>query len=161
MRCYSPCLQIKTTLGFQPAQIGIAMKTPLQRKSVVCFLCLNNNPKYFFMKAYHEYRSCIDACLQCAAICNHCASSCTQEEDVKAMAQCIYLDMQCAAVCYAAAQLMSMGSNKAGELCSICAEICEACGNECGKHDMEHCRECAEACHRCAEECRTMAGIAA
>jgi hypothetical protein len=93
---------------------------------------------------YHEWKSCIDACLECAAICNHCASSCTREEDVKMMARCIDLDMQCASVCYAAAQLMSLGSPQAKELCSICARICDACGTECGQHNTKHCEECAE-----------------
>lgn len=77
------------------------------------------------------------------------------------MARCIQLDMECAAVCYAAAQLMSMGSERAMEMCRLCADVCEACGNECGKHQTEHCQECAEMCHRCAEECRRMAGVAA
>jgi len=111
------------------------------------------------MKGYHSYKDCIEACLRCAAICNHCASSCTQEDDVKMMARCIQLDMECAAVCYAAAQLISLGSNKAQKICGLCADIGEACGAECAKHThMEHCRECAEACKRCAEECRKMAG---
>jgi len=61
-------------------------------------------------------------------------SSCTQEEDVKMMAKCIQLDMECAAICYAAAQLMSLGSEKAKEICTLCAGICETCGNECAKH---------------------------
>lgn len=113
--------------------------------------------KNFFMKGYHEYKACIDACLNCAAICNHCASSCTQEEDVKLMARCIQLDMECAALCYAAAQLMSLGSDKAKELCRLCADACEACGEECGKHQMKHCQECADACRKCVEECRKMA----
>jgi Domain of Unknown Function (DUF326) len=110
------------------------------------------------MKGYHTYKTCIEACLRCAAICNHCASSCTQEEDVKMMAGCIQLDMECAAICYAAAQLMSMGSSKAMELCRICADICEACGAECAKHThSQHCQECAAACKECAAECRKMA----
>jgi len=110
------------------------------------------------MTGYHTYKTCIDACLQCAAICNHCASSCTQEEDIKMMAGCIQLDMECAAICYASAQLMSLSSSRAKEVCRICADICEACGKECGKHThSKHCQECAEACHRCAEECRKMA----
>jgi hypothetical protein len=109
------------------------------------------------MKGYHEYQNCIDACLQCAAICNHCAASCTQEQEVKMMAHCIELDMQCATLCYASAQLMSMGSSKAKDLCRICAEVCRECGEECGKHQTGHCRECAEACMRCAEECMRMA----
>ncbi|RZK68416.1 MAG: four-helix bundle copper-binding protein, partial [Pedobacter sp.] len=43
---------------------------------------------------YQEYQTCIEACLRCAAICNHCASSCTQEDDVKMMARCIQTDME-------------------------------------------------------------------
>lgn len=106
------------------------------------------------------YQACIDACLRCGSICNHCASACLQEEDMKMMARCIQLDMECAAICYAAAQVMSMNGNYAEELCRVCADICFACGEECEKHaHMEHCRECAEACRHCAEECRKMAGV--
>jgi hypothetical protein len=116
------------------------------------------NIKLIFMNGYHQYQSCIEACLRCAALCNHCASSCTQEEDVKMMARCIQLDMECAAICYAAAQLMSFGSERAKEVCSICAALCETCGAECAKYKrMEHCMECAEACQHCAAECRKMA----
>jgi len=74
------------------------------------------------------------------------------------MAGCIQLDMECVALCYAAAQLMSLGSEQAGALCRICAERCEACAAECGRHaHSAHCRECAEACMHCADECRKMA----
>ena len=114
------------------------------------------NIKAIVMNDYHTYKSCIDACLQCAAVCNHCASSCTQEDDIKMMAKCIQLDMECAAICYAAAQLMSMGSEKSKEICSLCADICEKCGAECGKHQTKHCQECADMCRKCAEECRKM-----
>lgn len=72
------------------------------------------------------------------------------------MAKCIQLDMECAAICYAAAQLMSLGSKRAKQLCELCAEICDECGTECGKHQMEHCQECAQACKQCADECRAM-----
>ncbi len=110
------------------------------------------------MNGYHQYKSCIETCLACAAICNHCASSCTGEEDVKMMAHCIQLDMECAVACYAAAELMSLGSSKAKEMCRICADLCKACGEECAKHtQMEHCRECATACEKCANECSAMA----
>ncbi len=58
---------------------------------------------------------------------------------------------------YTAAQLMSLGSDKAKEVCQLCADICDACGNECSKHThSKHCQECAEACKACAEECRKM-----
>lgn len=113
--------------------------------------------KTLIMTGYHTYKTCIEACLKCAAICNHCASSCTGEEDVKMMAKCIQLDMECAVLCYASAQLMSLGSDKAKEVCQLCADICEACANECSKHQTEHCQECARACKQCAEDCRKMA----
>ncbi len=109
------------------------------------------------MADYHTYKTCIEACLKCAAVCNHCESSCTQEDDVKMIAKCIQLDMECAAICYASAQLMSVGSESAKDLCRICATICDAYGNECSKHHTQHCQECAEACQQCAEECRRMA----
>lgn len=73
------------------------------------------------------------------------------------MAPCIQLDMECAAICYAAAELMSLGSDRAKELCRLCAEICDACATECEQHDNDHCRECASACRACAKECREMA----
>ncbi|WP_018613349.1 four-helix bundle copper-binding protein [Segetibacter koreensis] len=108
------------------------------------------------MTGYHTYKSCIEACLKCAAICNHCASSCTQEENIKMMAGCIQLDMECAAICYAAAQVMSMGGRKSKELCLICADICDTCAAECSQHNTEHCQECAEACRECADACRSI-----
>ena len=105
---------------------------------------------------YYNHRECIDACLNCAVACNHCASSCLQEEHVQRMARCIQLDMECAAVCYTAAQLMSLGSEKAKAFCLFCAEMCDRCAEECAKHDHAHCQECAQACRACAEWCRKM-----
>ena len=109
------------------------------------------------MTGYHTYKTCIEACLRCAALCNHCASSSLQEADAKMMSRCIQLDMECAALCYAAAQVMSMGGENAEEICRICGDACIACAEECSKHTQsKHCQECAEACRRCAEECRKM-----
>lgn len=73
------------------------------------------------------------------------------------MAKCVQLDMECATICYAAAQLMSLGSEKAKDICGICAHMCEACAAECSNHNTEHCQECAEQCKLCAEQCRKMA----
>jgi hypothetical protein len=127
------------------------IKTKIKKS---CFKAINLNLN---IMGYHEWKSCIDACLNCAAICNHCAASCTKENDVNMMAKCIELDMQCATICYTAAQLMSLGSEYAKNLCSICAEICRQCGEECSKHDNEHCKECASICISCAKECKNMA----
>jgi hypothetical protein len=106
---------------------------------------------------YHEYQECIEACLNCVYFCNHCASSCLEEEDSDKLARCIQLDLECAAVCKAAADLMALGSDHANQLCQICADICAACAEECDKYTYSHCRECAKICRVCAEECSSMA----
>ena len=90
--------------------------------------------------------------------CEHCATSCLKEKDVKMMARCIELDRSCADACSWAMREMSRDSQFAERVCAVCADICDACGEECAKHKMGHCRECAEACRACAEACREMAG---
>src|SRR5436189_2426211 len=97
---------------------------------------------------YQDYKTCIDACLHCAAICHYCASMDLKENDVAAMSRCAQLDMECAALCTASAQLMSLGSNQAKALCKICAEACDVCAEECEKHANEHCKACAAACRK-------------
>lgn len=109
------------------------------------------------MKEYDQYKLGIDACLKCASACNYCASSCTREEHIKEMAKCIHLDMECAVVCYASAQLMSLESDKAKDMCIICAEICNECANECSRHENDHCRQCEKTCRNCAEACLKIA----
>lgn len=111
--------------------------------------------------SHHEHKSCIEACVRCAQVCEHCAAGCLSEDDVASMAECIRLDRDCAEACWGAAAFMSRGSQFAPELCRLCAEICEACGAECAKHAVDHCQDCSTECRKCAEECRSMAGAAA
>jgi hypothetical protein len=103
-------------------------------------------------------RSCIEACNDCAVECDRCAAACLAEEDLGMLARCIALDLECAELCRTSVILMSRGSDRAAELCGLCAEACEACAEECERHEMEHCRRCAKACRDCAQECRRMAG---
>ena len=105
---------------------------------------------------YHENKKVIDACLKCAALCNHCAASCLQESDTKMMVKCIQHDMECAALCYATAQLLSLGSKHAATIAKLCAALCEECATECGKHENEHCKECASACKECSIACMSI-----
>lgn len=107
-----------------------------------------------------QYASCIEACNACADVCDFCAASCLQEQDVKMMARCIALDMDCAQICRLAAGYMARGSEFAKAVCKLCADVCEACSGECRKHQMSHCQQCAAACQRCADECRRMAAAA-
>jgi hypothetical protein len=111
---------------------------------------------------YKELTPCIDACLECATLCDHCAVTSLKHEattDVNRVRNSIRLNMECATICYAAAELMSTGSDRSTEICRLCAEVCEACAAECLKLDGEHCRQCAEACNACAEQCRKVSQL--
>jgi hypothetical protein len=99
------------------------------------------------------YLDCIAACNACNVSCQHCASLCLQEPEVKKMTRCIALDFDCAELCSVCVALMAGGSGFAGELCALCARACRMCAEECAKHDMDHCQQCAEACRVCAEAC--------
>lgn len=99
------------------------------------------------------YQKCIDACVECATICNHCAISCLEEKEVQNLTKCIRLDLECAVVCRATAGLMTLNSGYSTKISGLCATICDACAEECENHiAMEHCKECAEACRTCAKE---------
>ncbi len=102
-----------------------------------------------------QYQKCIDACLECATECNHCAVACLEEKEVQHLTQCIRLDLECAVICRASAEIMTSGSAYSPQICELCAAICNACAEKCEQHanmGMEHCRECAEACRTCARE---------
>lgn len=103
----------------------------------------------------------LDALNACIAACEHCATACLHEDNVKMMARCVLLDRDCADVCALTARLVARGSEHAAHLLKECAEICKACADECEEHGAhsEHCRACAEACRRCEQACRQ--GIAA
>ncbi|MEP6948832.1 MAG: four-helix bundle copper-binding protein [Ginsengibacter sp.] len=102
-----------------------------------------------------QYQKCIDACLECATECNHCAVACLEEKEVQHLTQCIRLDLECAVICRATAELMTLGSAYSTQICELCAAICNACAEKCEQHanmGMEHCGECAEVCRACAKE---------
>ncbi|WP_066508531.1 four-helix bundle copper-binding protein [Rufibacter sp. DG15C] len=103
-----------------------------------------------------EYKPAIDALLACIAACDHCATACLQEEEVKKMARCIHLDLDCADYCGLAASFLSKGSEHARLVLRQCVEICEACAVECERHAHEHCIACAQACRNCIEACQEL-----
>ncbi|MFS2189122.1 four-helix bundle copper-binding protein [Mucilaginibacter sp. P25] len=101
----------------------------------------------------HDHRVIIQKLLDCALACEHCATACLHEEDVKMMANCISLDRDCADICVQGARLLQRDSVIAHQYLVLCEEICRLCAAECGKHQHDHCQECAKACIDCAEAC--------
>jgi len=106
---------------------------------------------------YQENEDCIAACLGTASYCNHTALWCTDvETHRKEMKKCIELALECAALCTATAQLISMGSDRAKDLCRLCADVCEGCAAQCGKFQNETLITCADLCAKCAMTCRAI-----
>ncbi len=106
--------------------------------------------------SHENHRQLITALNDCATECNHCATACLDEQDVKMLSKCIKLDIDCAAICSLTATLLARASEHGHHLLKECAEVCNACAEECEKHagmGMEHCRKCAEACRACAQAC--------
>ncbi|HEY5367452.1 MAG TPA: four-helix bundle copper-binding protein [Hanamia sp.] len=101
----------------------------------------------------HLYQKCIDACIECAPLCSHCAILCLEEKEVQNLVKCIRLDLECAVICRASAELLTLNSAYLTKICGLCALICDACAEECEKHvTMEHCKDCAASCRACAKE---------
>lgn len=106
---------------------------------------------------YQDHEDCIAVCLGCASFCNHTALWCTDVETHRTeMKKCIALTLECAALCAATAQLISMGSERAKDLCRLCAETCDHCAAQCSKFNAETLIACAELCRRCAASCRAV-----
>lgn len=101
----------------------------------------------------NNHQALIQKLLNCVLACEHCATACLQEEDVKMMAGCIRLDRDCADMCTLAARLLQRDSVIAHQFLLLCEEICRLCADECGKHQHDHCRQCAAACRECADAC--------
>ncbi|HNK50544.1 MAG TPA: four-helix bundle copper-binding protein, partial [Nitrospira sp.] len=95
---------------------------------------------------------CIQACLDCARICNTCGNDMIgmdmseDEEAQDLMVRCIRLCRDCADICLLAAQWMGRTSAFAVRLCAFCVEMCELCAGVCEQHAPHHamCGDCAK-----------------
>ena len=112
---------------------------------------LNTSNSYVMENENHQ--ELIQKLLNCALTCEHCATSCLQEEDVAMMANCISLDRDCSDICFQAARLLQRESQIGRQFLVLCEKICRMCAEECSQHDDEHCQRCAEACRACADAC--------
>ncbi len=103
-----------------------------------------------------KYRSYVDACLQCAIVCNRGIQACLNEWDVKLLVKSIKLQRECAAFCVLSAEMTEAESEYTNQLMALCADVCLACAEECEKHaDSEDCIKSARACIECAQYCES------
>lgn len=101
---------------------------------------------------------CIDACVQCHAICLETINYCLGESGKHAEAGHIGLMSTCADICSTCADTMLRGASVHTATCGACAEICRQCATSCDSMgDDPDMKRCAEACRRCADSCGAMA----
>src|SRR5687767_4266798 len=98
---------------------------------------------------------CIQACLDCHAICLDLARHCAHAGETAEQARLVTLLLDCADCCRATANFMLRDSPMHARLCRLCAELCVECERECRARmdGGEGMLRCADACRRCAESC--------
>ena len=108
---------------------------------------------------------CINACFDCAQICNICADACLAEPTVANLTRCIRINLDCYTICLATGTVLSrqteLEPGLLREQLKACIEACRVCATECEGHGahMEHCRICAEQCRHCEAACRDLLDV--
>lgn len=105
--------------------------------------------------SHQKYAEVIKTLHECMEACNHCYTSCF-EEDANNMKACIRLDRDCATICASFEQALTYDTAFVQEYAQLCATACKACGEECAKHEPDHCKKCAEACFECEDACKKL-----
>ncbi len=103
-----------------------------------------------------EMQECIQACLDCHAIClreamNHCLTQGGKHTEPTHFR----LMLNCAELCQTSANFMLSHSDWHSDLCALCADVCDACARSC--EEVGEMDECVAACRACSESCRQMA----
>jgi len=106
-----------------------------------------------------KVQECIDACVECASVCNETLAHCLQEGGRHVEPSHIKLLIGCAEICQVSGNFMLRGSPLSRQVCQVCAEVCERCAESCGGFNGDNqMRRCAEMCRKCAEICQQMSG---
>ena len=112
----------------------------------------------------HEHdpmESCIEACMNCHAICTMTAQYALIQGGEMASADHVGMLLDCAEICQTSANFMLRESTMHGSTCRACADVCERCAESCAKFEGDEIMQaCAETCRGCAESCREMARMA-
>jgi hypothetical protein len=99
-----------------------------------------------------ESDKCCVQCTDCRKACLECVTACLDEEGRKA---CIQACLDCADICEACAKIDARQGPASKIISEACAAACDACAKECDKHkDDAACIACAKQCRACAKECR-------
>ncbi|HVX14121.1 MAG TPA: four-helix bundle copper-binding protein [Pirellulales bacterium] len=95
--------------------------------------------------------NCCVRCTDCRKACLECVMSCLDEEGRK---PCIQACLDCADICEACAKIDARQGPARKIIAEACAAACENCAKECEKHTDDACLACAKQCRACAKECR-------
>src|SRR5260221_1392592 len=105
-----------------------------------------------------ESEACIEACNECAALCECLEAFCTRAVENPELSRVVVLLKTCADVCLLTARLIARQSEFLQEYCALCAEVCHTCHVECLKHaKTDGFSRCAEACSIVDRACQQLA----
>lgn len=102
---------------------------------------------------------CIEACIDCAAVCTSCADADLGEPGLPELVRCIRRCLDCADMCQATARVVTRQTESDPAVVraavEACLTTCRSCREECERHAQhhEHCRICAQVCRRCEQAC--------
>jgi len=100
------------------------------------------------------YSELVESLENCDAVCSDCAVSSLDEEDNKAMSDCIKLSLDCADVCHLALRLLARDSSYVVSAVKLCMNMCDECATEYERHEHDQSRLCYQACRQCETHCR-------
>jgi hypothetical protein len=98
-----------------------------------------------------QFVRCMEACLDCAIVCQECAR---HFHDVPEKAEFVQFCQDCADVCLICCSDLRENSQLVGPSVRACRLACEALALDCENHPALNLAMCHAACRRCAAECR-------
>lgn len=104
-------------------------------------------------------KECISTCQTCAAQCTEAVASCLNREGVGDLTRFIRAAMECSSICRATAEMLSLESAFAPDLCKLCADVCKNCADEYQDlilPDKTFLLNCSEQCRLAARTCMIM-----
>jgi hypothetical protein len=105
-----------------------------------------------------EHAGCMTECNKCQSTCEDILKYCNAQGKEHKDAKHVNAIKDCVSTCKLSKDLLSRGSDLAGQTCALCAEACKRCAESCAsfKNDKKM-QACAEECRKCESTCQAMA----
>ena len=107
----------------------------------------------------NKFRTCTEACRQCAEECELWAEKNSHGATVIKYPEFVTLNADCRQLCRTAAGFLERGSHFITEICTLLAQVCDAIIAACEQQPDLAFERSANVCRECANECRRALAI--